>query len=226
MTIIFHFWFSSFAYFLPLAMYTAYTIAFNVFLINASKEKDRETLHKNLLKIAAIVNIINTGILFFFPVGATTYSATEQERVILNVLIYIIPPLITFIPNIFSYGVVFLIYGYKNRTQIGNYLLYTGIFWLFFTTWASLSLFSPLGRVPYLPFLLNDIFNFPNPSIYMILVQILAVGYGFSSFANIFLLIHAFVNKDQSLKIAGLIFLIGNMTIGLSLIPSYISLWL
>lgn len=223
MTIIFHFWFSSLAYFVPIAMYSAFRITFSAFLIVYSQEKGRETLHKNLILIAAIINIVSTVLLFFIPSGSTAYSPTVEERAMRN-LFLIITSLITYIPSIISFGVVFFIYGYKNRRQIGNYLMYSGLFWLVFTIWASFSLFSPFNNMPQLPLILDDILNFPSILVYIIISQILTIGFWFSVLANIFLLIHAFLNKDQSLKIAGLIYFIWHATIGLSSIPLYIQL--
>ena len=225
MTIIFHYWFSSLAYFVPIAMFSAYKITFSAFLIVSSREKSRETLYKNLLLIAAIINIVSTVLLFFFPTGYATSSPTVEEKAIFYLFI-IIPILITYVPSIFSFGIVFIIYGYKNRRQIGNYLMYSGLFWLVFTIWASFSLFSPFGGPPQLPLILNDILNFPSFWAYVILSQILSIGFWFNVLANIFLLIHAFLNKDQSLKIAGLIYFIWYATIGLSIIPLYIEIFL
>ena len=225
MAIIFHFWFSSLGHFVPIAMYSAYRITFSVFLIVSSRERSRETLHKNLLLIAAIINIVSTVLIFFFPIGSTAYSPTVEERALRNLFI-IIASLITYIPGIISFGVVFFIYGYKNRRQIGNHLMYSGVFWLVFTIWASISLFSPFSNTPQLSMILDNIFNLPSFLVYSIMFQILAIGSWFSVLANIFLLIHAFLNKDQMLKIAGLIYFVWHATIGLSFIPLSIMMFL
>lgn len=226
MTIIFHFWFNSFAYFLPLGMYSAYMIAFSVFLIIASKDKDRTTVFKNHLKSAAIVNFISIILLFFFPIGATSFSPTDEEMMTLILFLYILPSLLTYIPKIYSFGIVFFVYGYKNRSLIKNYLMYTGIFWLIFTIWASITLFSPFASFSQLVYILDHVFNFPSIYLYSILIQVFSFGGLFGALANIFLLIHAFVNNDSSLKIAGFIYFIGPATIGLSQIPLYIQMML
>lgn len=227
MAIIFHFWFSSLACFVPVAMYSAFKITFSAFLIVSSREKRREMLRKNLILIAAIINIISTVLLFFFPIGFTGYSSTVEERAMINLFI-IIASLITYIPGIVSFGVVFFIYGYKNRRKIGNYLMYSGLFWLIFTIWASISLFSPFSNTPQLPMILENlsIFNPPGPLVAVITIQILAIGSWFSVLANIFLLIHAFLDKDRMLKIAGLIYFVWHATIGLSFILQYLSMYL
>lgn len=222
MTIVFHYWFSSFAHFIPIGVYSAFIIAFSAFLIIASREKDRKTVHNKLLLIAAIVNIVSTALLFFFPSGFTFSSPTAEEEALAYLLITI-ASLTTYIPRIFSFGIIFLIYGNKNRRQIGNFLMYSGLFWLIFAIWASISLFSPFGSVSNLLYVLQDIINFPSVFVYIILNQILSIGHLFGVLANIFLLIHAYLNKDKSLKIAGFIYFISQAAIGLSFIPVYIS---
>lgn len=225
MAISFQFWFSSLGHFLPVAVFSAYKITFSAFLIVSGREKGREKIYKNLVLLAGIVNIVSTAALFFIPVGSTAYGATEEEIVLRN-LIIILSSLITFIPGIISFGVVFSIYGYKNRRHIGNYLMYSGLFWLIFTIWASISISNPYSNVSFLPYILDDIFNFPNFGVLLIMSQILAVGFWFNVLGNIFLLIHAFLNKDRRLKIAGLIYLTWYATIGLSSIPYYLSIYL
>lgn len=224
MTIIIRYWFSSFGDFFPIAMYSSYIIAFSVFLILASKEKEREAIHKNLLLIAAVINIISTGIRFFFPSGYTSYSPTDEDIMLINVLFYIAPSLLTYIPYVFSFGIVFFIFGYKNRREIGNYLLYSGISWTVFTIVASLTLFSAASSISLLPYVLDSIFDFPNFYLIFILQQALSVFGIFNVLAIIFLLIHAYINKDNILRIAGFIYLIGYMTMGLSSIPYYIQM--
>ncbi|MFX0026837.1 MAG: hypothetical protein ACFE8M_10510 [Candidatus Hermodarchaeota archaeon] len=224
MTIIFHFWFSSFAYFLPLGMYSAYMIAFSVFLIIASKEKERTTVFKNYLKSAAIVNFISIILLFFFPISAISYSPTDEETMTLILFLCILPSLLTYIPRIYSFGIVFFVYGYKNRSLIKNYLMYTGIFWLIFTIWASITLFSPFYSFSQLVYIFDLVFIFPSIYLYSILIQVFSFGGIFGTFASIFLLIHAFVNNDSSLKIAGFIYFIGTATMGLSQIAFYIQM--
>lgn len=225
MAITFQFWFSSLEHFVPIAMYCAFRIAFSAFLIASSRDKGRETLHKNLMLLAAIINIVSTVLLFFFPIGSRAYSPTVEEEALRNLFI-IIGSLITYIPSIISFGLVFFIYGYKNRRQIGNYLMYSGVFWLIFTKWASISLFSPFNNTPQLPMIIDLIFNLPSSLVYVISFQILAIGSWFSVLANFFLLIHAFLTKDRMLKIAGLIYFIWHATIGLSFIPLYFSIYL
>lgn len=224
MTIIFHFWFNSFASFLPLAMYSAYMIAFSIFLIIASQKKERAPILKILLKSAAIVNFISIISLFFIPISATSYSPTNEETMALILFLYILPSLLTYIPKVYSFGIVFFIYGYKNRSSIKNYLMYTGISWLIFTIWACITLFSPFSNVSNLVYILDRVFNFPSFYLYSILFQIFSLGGIFNVLAILFLLIHAYVNNDSSLKVAGFIYFFGSLTIGLSQIAYSIHL--
>ncbi len=70
-------------------MYSAFRITFSAFLIVYSQEKGRETLHKNLILIAAIINIVSTVLLFFIPSGSTAYSPTVEERAMRNLFLII-----------------------------------------------------------------------------------------------------------------------------------------
>ena len=225
MTIVFYYWFSSLMYFVPMATYTTYRITFSAFLIVASREKCRETLHRNRFLTAAIINIVSTVLLFFFPFGIG-YSGPTAEEMVMVILFIMVNSLITHIPGIISYGLVFFNYGHKNRRQIGNYLKYSGLFWLIFSIWASISLFSPFNNMSQLPWILDTIFNFPTFLVIVVLQQILSIGNWFSVLANFFLLLHAFLNKDRTLKIAGFIHFIWQATIVLSFIPSYLWIYL
>jgi hypothetical protein len=104
--------------------------------------------------------------------------------------------------------------------------MYTGIFWLIFTIWASITLFSPFFNFSYLAYILQRTIIFPSVYVYSILIHVFSIGGIFGALAVIFLLIHAFVNNDSSLKIAGFIYFIGTATIGLSQIAFYIQLML
>lgn len=225
MTIVFYYWFSSLMYFVPMAMYTTYRITFSAFLIVASREKGRETLYRNRFLTAAIIIIVSTALLFFFPVGIGYSSPTAEEMAIV-VLFIMLNSLITHIPGIISYGLVFFNYGYKNRRQIGNYMTYSGLFWFIFSIWASISLFSPFNNMSQLPWILHTVFDFPIFLVFGVLQQILSIGMWLSVLANIFLLLHAFLNKDRTLKIAGFIHFIWQATIVLSFIPSYLWMYL
>lgn len=226
MAVILYFPFSSITYFIPFALYGAYMITFSVFLILASKQYTEDRQNKILLEIAAIINIISVAALFFVPVSFNTSgSIPEDQRTLLYVMYYTLPSLVAYVPHIFSFGIIFLIYGYRNQDRSGNYLLLTGIFWLIFTAWATLSLFSPFSGSPGAIFLLDYIFNtFFNSYVTIIFQLLLSVGGIFSVLGGIFLLIHSFINKDQNLKIAGFIYLVGTAIVSLGLIPMYLEL--
>ncbi|TFG03699.1 MAG: hypothetical protein EU542_01235 [Promethearchaeota archaeon] len=226
MAIKIYFPFSSISYFVPYVIYGVYIIAFSVVLISASKEYKNENYNRNLLKIGAIINIISISVLFFIPIDFDiSGSIPNDQRKILTILVIVIPSLVAYLPRIFSFGIVFLVYGHKNQDRSGNYILFTGIFWLMYTIWAAFSLYPPFYNNPQLIFLMDYIFNlYSELYILIVLQQLLAIGGFFSLLGSIFLLLHGFINKDQKLKIAGFIYIIGNLTVGLGFIPHYIEL--
>lgn len=225
MTITFFFWFESFGLFLPYAIFNANMIAFSVFLILASMEKERQAKYKILLKVAGIVNIISTAMIFFFPIGYSgAGTLSPEEKILVYGFFYITPALITYIPRIFSFGVVFIIFGFKNRESNHNLLMYSGIMWLIYTIWASICLYFPIGSFPQLTYLLFNLDFFSEPYLFNILHAVFGVGNLFNILGIAFLLIHSFSKKDEKLKIGGLIYLLGNTVLGLSIIPYYIEL--
>jgi hypothetical protein len=225
MTITFFFWFESFGLFLPYAVYSANMILFSVFLILASLDNQRQAKYKFLLKIAGIINIITTVLIFFFPTGySRTSSLTPEEQTLLYGLFYITPALITYIPRIFSFGVVFFIFGFKNRESNHNLLMYSGIMWLIYTFWASICLYSPLGNIPQLAYILLGSDLFYDSYLLNILINVFGVGNLLNLLGTAFLLIHGFSKNDKNLKIGGFIYLLGNVAVSLSIIPYYIGM--
>jgi hypothetical protein len=225
MAVTLYFLFSSITYLIPFALYSTYMIAFSVFLIFSSKQYNNEYQNKKLLEIAAIINIISVVALIFIPVNFTTSgSIPDDQRTLLYIMYYTLASIVAYVPRIFSFGVTFLIYGYRNQDRSGNYLLLTGIFWLIFTTWAALGLFSPFYGTPGAIYLLDYLFPFVDFYAVVILLQLVSVGGIFSVLGGIFLLIHSFIHKDQNLKIAGFIYLVGTAIVSLGLIPQYLEL--
>ncbi|TFG03700.1 MAG: hypothetical protein EU542_01240 [Promethearchaeota archaeon] len=224
MTVILYFWFQSFGLFFPLALYTSIMIAFNVFLIKDSSEKDRNLRYKGLLRVAGIVNIISVLILFFFPISyGSTSSLTPEERLVINCFFYILPTLIINVPRIFTFGALFIILGNRIENDNQKYLKYTGVFWLVYSVWASIFLISPIGNMPNLAYILVSYHDpYFNPYLQNILIYIFGLGSIFNLFGVIYLLIYSYLENDQTLKIVGLIYLIGNALLSLGMIPYYI----
>lgn len=225
MTVIFHYWFESFGSFFPLVFYAGMMIAFSIFLIKAGLdiEGEPESKYNFLLIVAGAINIISAVFLFFFPSNFTIYSTiTPTERLVINWFFYILPALVSNIPRIFSFGVVFLVYGYGNGELRRKYLAYAGLSWLVYSILGSIVLINHFGITS-----LSRVLIGIHGSIDMYYVaNILDTIFGTVSIFNLlgiaFLLIHGFLENDKPLRIAGLIYFFGNALFGLSIIPYYI----
>jgi hypothetical protein len=97
--------------------------------------------------------------------------------------------------------------------------------WLIYTIWASLCFYSPIGSYPQLTHVLLGSDYFFNPYLTNIFTIAFGVGNLFDLLATTFLLIHSFSKNDQNLKIGGLIYLLGNTVLSLSVIPHYIEMF-
>ena len=223
MAITFLFWFESFGLFLPYGIYNANIITFSVFLILASTENERQAKDKSFLKAAGIVNIVSAALIFFFPIGFSgPGTLSPEEKVLVYGIVYIAPALITYIPRIFSFGIVFFILGFKNRDPKRKLLMYAGIMWLIYTIWASICLFSTFGLIPYLAYILSDFLGVAfEPYLLSILLNIFGVGNLFYLLGTTFLLIYGYSENDLKLKIAGFVYLFGTIALSLSIIPYY-----
>ena len=225
MAITLYFPFSSITNFIPYALYGAYLIIFSIFLILTNKQYSDDHQNSSLLKIAAIINFISVVALLFVPVGfSTSGSIPDDQRILFYIMFYTLPSLVAFVPRILSFGIIFLVYGYRNKERSGNYLLLSGIFWLIFTTWSALSLIVPYYNIPQLPSLMLIIFPSIEIYSYLIFYQILGLGSIFGALGGIYLLIHSFINEDRNLKIAGFVYLVGTAIVSLGIIPQYIQL--
>jgi hypothetical protein len=226
MTVIIHYWFESFASFLPLAFYAGIMIGFSIFLIKAGLEKEdgKESIYNLLLIAAGAINIVSVVIIFLFPSNYISYSTiTPAERLIINWLFYILPALVSNIPRIFSFGVIFIAYGYRSNKLRHKYLAYAGLSWLVYFILASIVLINPVGFYTSLSRVLVDIHGSMD-GIYVsfILDTIFGTVSIFNLLGAVFLLIHGFLQNDRLLKIAGLIYFFGNALFGLSIIPYYL----
>ncbi|MFX1489604.1 MAG: hypothetical protein ACFFBI_10680 [Promethearchaeota archaeon] len=121
-------------------------------------------------------------------------------------------------------GLIFVLIGRKYKEKIGRFLMYSGIFWAIYSTWASICLYMPDTPYPTLPNLLGflGIFDF---QVTYILQLILGIGSISNIIAYIFFMIHSYYNNDRNLKIAGFIYIIGQSLMVLGMIPYYISIW-
>jgi len=206
-------------------MFSLYFILFNVFLLLSSEENKREFQDFSYLRITSTINIILGGLIFFLPTTSLSTPYTELELIV-YVGYNILYSLIIFIPRIFTTGLIFIFLGLKYKEQIGQFLMYTGIFWTIYSTWASICLYNPELANPGIVSVLDLLGIIDLGRFYGVMLNILSIGSITNIIAIIFFMVHSYSNNDKNLKIAGFIYLIGQALMGLSLIPFYLSLWL
>ncbi|MFX1590185.1 MAG: hypothetical protein ACFFC1_18755 [Promethearchaeota archaeon] len=220
MSIRIYFVFVSFEQFLPAVLFSLYLIVFNVFLLRSSLENEREFPYFSRLKTTSIINIVLAGVIFFLPYLSISTPYIGIEEAVFIAYSYIFRSLIYTIPQIFTMGVILFVIGSKYKSQIGPFLMYCGIFWMVFFTWASISLYYPQYENILLPPLLN-IVNIITEIEELITIEIvLGLGFIFNILGYIFFMIHSYSNSDKNLKIAGFAYIIGAALMGLGRIPS------
>ncbi|MFX1426120.1 MAG: hypothetical protein ACFFBE_06675 [Promethearchaeota archaeon] len=174
------------------------------------------------MKITSIFNIILVVLLLILPQISLIGPAPQiEEQIYTGYNIFY--SLIFFIPRIFTFGIIFIIIGLKYKEQIGPFLMYSGIFWTIFSTWAAICLYIPESFFPSLPQLLYTTGSIAEFEIYISIQNALGVGSIANILAYIFFMIHSYINHDRDLKIAGFIYIIGRSLMGLGLIPYYLS---
>lgn len=205
-------------------MLSFYFILFNVFLFLSSEENKRELQDFSYLRITCLINIILGGLIFILPATSLSTPYTELEK-IMYVGYNIFYSLVFFIPRIFTMGLIFIFLGLKYKEQIGQFLMYTGIFWTIYSTWASICLYFPENSTPGLATALELMGITDLGRVYIVMLNILSFGSTSNAIAIIFFMVHSYLNNDKNLKIAGYIYIIGQALMGLSFIPLYISMW-
>ncbi|MFX1391053.1 MAG: hypothetical protein ACFE9Z_13395 [Promethearchaeota archaeon] len=163
-------------------------------------------------------------LIFIFPVTSLSTPYTQMEK-ILYIEYSIVRSFVFYIPHIFTMGLIFILIGIKHKENMGQFLMYCGIFWVIYFTWASICLYDPELSTPGLGSILELMGILAYP--YYLIVRI-ALGVG--SITNIlafdFFIVYNYISNDRNLKNAGLIYIIGPSLMELSMIPYYLSLWL
>lgn len=224
MTLRFYFFFTSFEQFLPVALVSLYLILFNAFLFRSSLENEREFPYFSRLKTTSIINIVLAGVLFLLPnMSISTPFLGIEEAVF--IAYYIIRCLIYIIPQIFTIGLILFFIGSKYKSQMGPFLMYSGIFWMIFFTWASISLYDPLYGNIGLAYLLMVVDVITKTGVDFTFQLVLGLGFILNIVGYIFFMVHSYSNKDKNLIIAGFAYIIGPFIRNLGMIPYYLILF-
>lgn len=106
------------------------------------------------------------------------------------------------IPSLITYGVIFLIFGLKNRQRFKSYIMISGILWIISYSVRAIVLNGELYTIL---FQLTAIDISTLTSIFIIVASfgwLILIGF-------ILLIVHGFKNNDNNMIYAGLVFFLG-----------------
>jgi hypothetical protein len=177
-------------------------IIFNIFFIQSGKKQSPEVHASKYLIYLGITNISFIVLSFLIPdlLLKSPYNGTETQ---IYLAYNIFRGLLFSVPSLITYGVIFLIFGLKNRQRFKSYIMISGILWI-----ISYSV-NVIGL---------------NGEIYMILFQLFAfdiwtittiyiIGSSFGCLTLIgfiLLIVHGFKNNDNNMIYAGLVYILGS----------------
>ena len=175
-------------------------IIYNIFFIQSGRKQSPEIHASKYLIYLGITNIIFIVLSFLIPDLLLSSPFNEVETQIY--LAYnVFRGLLFSIPSLITYGVIFLIFGLKNRQQLKSYIMISGILWIIYYSVNVIVLNGELYTILFLSGLgvwtLTTIFIIVSSFGWLVLI-------GF-----ILLIVHGFKNNDSNMIYAGLVYFIG-----------------
>jgi hypothetical protein len=215
MTLVFSFIdFSTLLFIIPITS-SLIAIVYNIFIIQSGKNQPSEVNASKYLIYLGNTNIIFIVLSFLIPVLSLTSPYNETETQIY--LAYnVFRGLLFSVPSLITYGVIFFIFGLKNRQRFKSYIMISGILWIIY---YSVNVIALNGEIYNILFIL---FAFDVLTILTIFIIVISFNWlvliGF-----ILLIVHGFKNNDNNMKYAGFVYFLG---FALSLlIPLFITFW-
>jgi len=175
-------------------------IIYNIFFIQSGRKQSPEVHASKYLIYLGITNISFIVLSFLIPDLLLRSPFNEVETQIY--LAYnVFRGLLFSIPSLITYGVIFLIFGLKNRQQLKSYIMISGILWIIYYSVNVIVLNGELYTILFLSGLgvwtLTTIFIIVSSFGWLVLI-------GF-----ILLIVHGFKNNDSNMIYAGLVYFIG-----------------
>jgi len=201
MTLVFSFIdFSTLLFIIPITS-SIIAIVYNLFIIKSGKNQPPEVNASKYLIYLGIINIIFIVLSFLIPDLSlkSPYNETETQ---IYLAYNVFRGLLFSVPSLITYGVIFLIFGLKNRQQLKSYIMISGILWIIY---YSVNVIVLNGELFYILFVLSTFDVLTITSIAII------VGFFFwlHLIGFILLIIHGFKNNDNNMKYAGLVYFLG-----------------
>jgi len=179
----------------------------NIFILISSKGLREEIEKTNLLKSAAIINIIFSILPLTLPMMAYS-SPTEIEKIIaVSYLIFL--GLISSLPFFITYGLFFFLFGKANQERYNIFLKVAGILWMVSFGFSLLILSGFLGGIIYILTGIPPLLVITNFTISIInIINIIIELNGF-----VLLMIHGIKNDNKNLMKAGILRLVALTTV-------------
>ena len=176
-------------------------IIYNIFFIQSGKKQSPEVHASKYLIYLGITNISFIVLSFLIPDLLLRSPYNEVETQIY--LAYNVFRGLTFsVPSLITYGLIFLIFGLKNRKQLKSYIMISGILWIIYYSVNVIGLNGELYNILFQLFGLNV----------LTITTIFIIVNSFDCFLLIgFVLItvHGFKNDDSNMVYAGLVYFLG-----------------
>lgn len=175
-------------------------IIYNIFFIQSGRKQSPEVHASKYLIYLGITNIIFIVLSFLIPDLLLSSPFNEVETQIY--LAYnVFRGLLFSIPSLITYGVIFLIFGLKNRQQLKSYIMISGILWIIYYSVNVIVLNGELYTI----LILSGLGVWTLTTIFIIVSSfgwLLLIGF-------ILLIVHGFKNNDSNMIYAGLVYFIG-----------------
>ena len=201
MTLVFNFLdFSTLLFIVPITS-SIIAIIYNIFFMQSGKKQSPEVYTSKYLISLGITNISFIVLSFLIPdlLLESPYDGTETQ---IYIAYNVFRGLLFSVPSLITYGVIFLIFGLKNRQRFKSYIMISGILW---TIYYSVNVIGLNGELYTILFQLTAIDIWTLTSIFIILTSfgwLLLIGF-------ILLIVHGFKNNDNNMIYAGLVYFLG-----------------
>ena len=189
----------------PRLMVAVYLSLFVVFLYRSCKEWElkRECCHFSYLKKTVLVNIPFIFVATILPTMSISGSGYPYLFDPLELVSYcsycIFVSLFSYIPKLLFIGLPIFIIGYRDREELGNWMMYAGACWTIFYFWAVVTIFYPEGFYSLIPSILRINNVITSMFIETSLSLALSTATVFNTLGVTFFAIHSCVHNKRNL---------------------------
>jgi len=192
--------FSTLLFIIPITS-SIIAIIYNIFFIQSGKKQSPEVHASKYLIYLGITNISFIVLSFLIP-DLKLISPYNEVETQIYLAYNVFRGLLFSVPSLITYGVIFLIFGLKNRQQFKSYIMISGILWIIYYSVNVIVLNGELFMILFI------LFAFDVMTVTTIFIIVSSFGWliliGF-----ILLIVHGFKNNDNNMKYAGLVYFLG-----------------